>query len=85
MKVEFLFTSFHELRFPSLGPDDVPTLVAIPRIEYLPFYIVVENNRKSLIQHCERSELRLHFEWPKIHKKCPKLDHFAEFSEKGLF
>ena len=23
---------------------------------------VLENNRKSLIQHCERSELRLHFE-----------------------
>ena len=22
-----------------------------------------ENHRKSLIQHCERSELRLHFEW----------------------
>ena len=23
--------------------------------------------RKSLIQHCERSELRLHFEWTKVH------------------
>ena len=21
-------------------------------------------------QHCERSELRLHFEWTKIHQKC---------------
>ena len=29
-------------------------------------FTVVENYRKSLIQHCERSELRLHFEWPKI-------------------
>ena len=29
---------------------------------------VFENHRKSLIQHCERSELRLHFEWT----KCPK-------------
>ena len=28
---------------------------------------------KSLIQHCERSELRLHFEWTKVHKKCQKL------------
>ena len=28
---------------------------------------VFENHRKSLIQHCERSELRLHFEWPKVH------------------
>ena len=27
---------------------------------------VFENHRKCLIQHCERSELRLHFEW----KKC---------------
>ena len=26
---------------------------------------VFENHRKSLIQHCERSELRLHFEWTK--------------------
>ena len=28
-----------------------------------------ENHRKSLIQHWERSELRLHFEWTKVHKK----------------
>ena len=27
---------------------------------------VFENHRKSLIQHCERSELLLHFEWTKI-------------------
>ena len=27
---------------------------------------VFENYRKSLIQHCERSELRLHFEWTKV-------------------
>ena len=27
---------------------------------------VFENHRKSLIQHCERSELRLHFEWIKV-------------------
>ena len=30
---------------------------------------VIENHRKSLLQHCERSELRLHFEWTKIYKK----------------
>ena len=29
---------------------------------------VFENHRKSLIQHCERSELRLHFEWTKVIK-----------------
>ena len=28
---------------------------------------VFENHRKSRIQHCERSELRLHFEWTKVH------------------
>ena len=27
---------------------------------------VFENHRKSLIQQCERSELRLHFEWTKV-------------------
>ena len=27
---------------------------------------VFENHRKSLIQHCERSELGLHFEWTKV-------------------
>ena len=30
-------------------------------------FTVFANHRKSLIQHCERSELRLHFEWPKVH------------------
>ena len=30
---------------------------------------VVENRQKSLIQHCERSELRLHFEWTKVNQK----------------
>ena len=29
-------------------------------------FTVFENQRKSLIQHCERSELRLHFEWTKV-------------------
>ena len=27
---------------------------------------VFENHKKSLIQHCERSELSLHFEWTKV-------------------
>ena len=29
-------------------------------------YTLFENHRKSLIQHCERSELCLHFEWTKV-------------------
>ena len=33
---------------------------------------VFENYRKSLIQHCAQSELRLHFEWTKVYKKCQK-------------
>ena len=28
---------------------------------------VFENHRKSLIQHCERSEICLHFEWTKVY------------------
>ena len=31
------------------------------------YYTVFENHRKSLRQHCERSELCLHFEWTKVH------------------
>ena len=33
---------------------------------------VFENHRKSLIQCCERSELRLHFERTKVHGKYQK-------------
>ena len=36
------------------------------------FHILWKSQKKSLIQHCERSELRLHFEWTKVHKKCQK-------------
>ena len=39
---------------------------------------VFENHRKSLIQQCERSELRLHFEWTKVNKTA-KMAHFDEF------
>ena len=28
---------------------------------------VFENRPKSRIRHCERSELRLHFEWTEVH------------------
>ena len=40
---------------------------------------VFENHRKSLILHCERSELRLHFEWTKVHEKCQKWSILASF------
>ena len=35
-------------------------------------YTVFENHRKSLIYCCERSELRLHFEWKKVNQKFQK-------------
>ena len=39
-----------------------------------------ENYRKSLFQHCERSELRLHFEWTKkSSSKCQKWSILARF------
>ena len=41
--------------------------------------MVFENYGKSLIQHCERSELRLHFEWTKVNQKMPKMVNFGEF------
>ena len=44
-------------------------------------FILFENHRKSRIQHCERSELRLHFECtkvPKVHKNA-QMVHFGEF------
>ena len=37
-----------------------------------------ENHRKSLIQDCERSKQRLHFEWTKIDKNA-KNGQFGEF------
>ena len=36
-------------------------------------HTVFENHRKSRIQHCERSELRLHFEWTEVNKNAKKL------------
>ena len=36
-----------------------------------------QNHRKSRIQRFERSELRLHFEWPKLKK--PKMVNLASF------
>ena len=40
------------------------------------YFTVFENHRKSLIQHCERSELRLHLD--KSFFKMPKMVHFGE-------
>ena len=40
-----------------------------------------ENHKKIRIQHCERSELRLHFEWTKGHKNA-KNSQFWQVIEK---
>ena len=40
---------------------------------------VFENHRKSLIQHCERSELRLRFEWTKVDQKFQKMVNLSNF------
>ena len=41
-------------------------------------FTVFENQRKSLIQNCERSELHFHFEWTKNHKKIVNLGEFLK-------
>ena len=44
------------------------------------FHTVFENHRKSRIQHCEQSELRLHFKkWTKVHYKGQKWSLLASF------
>ena len=40
---------------------------------------VFENHRKSLIQHYEQSELRLHFEWTKVNQNCQSWSILASF------
>ena len=40
--------------------------------------------QKSLIQHCERSELRLHFEWTKVNQKCQKWSIWQFFENLNL-
>ena len=47
----------------------------------LRYRTVFENHRKSLIQHCERSKLRLHFEWTKVNFEMPKMANFWRLFE----
>ena len=48
------------------------------------YIMVFENHRKSLIQQCERSELRLHFEWTKVTLKCPPKGPFWRVKLENL-
>ena len=45
----------------------------------LPSSTLFENHRKSCIQHCKRSELHLHFMWPKVGYKCQKWSILTSF------
>lgn len=45
---------------------------------------VFENYRKSLIRQCERSELRLHFEWTKVDEICPKSPLWRVFEKRSV-
>ena len=42
-------------------------------------FTLFENQWQSRIQHCERSELRLHFERTKVYEKCQKMSILANF------
>ena len=44
---------------------------------------VVESHRKDLIQHCEWSKLRLHFECTKVRKKYKKIADWQVFEACG--
>ena len=43
-----------------------------------------ENHRKSLIQHCERSELCLHFEWTKVNQNAKNGQFWRVFEKLKL-
>ena len=42
-----------------------------------------ESQRKSRSQHCERSELHLHFEMTKLHQKCQKWRFYGKPKASG--
>ena len=48
-----------------VGQEESPFFAFIPML-IVQSGTVFENHRKSLIQHCERSQLRLHFKWTKV-------------------
>ena len=61
-----LFTVKNRNTLPEKNPD-------------LTVLTVFENHRKSLIQHCERSGPRLHFEGTNVNWKCRKWSILASF------
>ena len=69
------------------------TLIGGSTMTFFRYCTVFENYRKSLIQHCERSELRLLFKWTKVTYNCQKSFILRVFEnlvvnqcyQKGLF
>ena len=47
--------------------------------QYVIHITVFENHILSLIQHCERSVLRLHFEWTQVNQKFKKWSNLKSF------
>ena len=58
------------------------TLVRYPPIKKI--LHGVSNPRKSRIQYCERSELRLHFEWTKVFQNVKNGPFWREFETESL-
>ena len=71
-----------QIEFKSIESIEIVTvLVAIVPLAVVGnvLFTVFENHIKSLIQHCERSELSLHFGWTKVYLKMQKIVHYGEF------
>ena len=56
-----------------------------PDLEFVDLFTVFENHRKSLIQHCERSELSLHFEWTIAKLSILRLFENPKFAVKQFY
>ena len=71
-----------KVRLTSLGNED-DDLNLTMRKEKRGGSTVFENRPKSRIQHCKRSELRLHFKWPKVNQKGQKGQFWREVPDRS--
>ena len=77
-RLDKISTIFPDSHAKMSGSAAQPTLEATSKNEPRT-RTVFENHRKSLIQHCERSEIRIHFELTKVNQKCQKWSILASF------
>ena len=70
LRYKLLHQCNHGKKYPNQNIENIVTFSS---------FTVFENHRKSLIQHCERSELRLHLDWTKVNSKCQKWSILASF------